>query len=137
VITALPKENPPSVASPAQNPPSVTGNTTAKKPPAVTRNREAKKPMLATGNKGKGGTSQTAKAPTKKATPKPPTVTGYFWREDGAGWELRKTVYDGQKRKQPYVAHLSDSAFAEMKRQHKGAALNDAIARWIAEKDAA
>jgi hypothetical protein len=35
----------------------------------------------------------------------------------------------------PYVAHLSKSAFGELKRQHRGAALEWAIAEWIAEHD--
>jgi hypothetical protein len=53
---------------------------------------------------------------------------------------LRKDVYvtshDGErKRKQPYVAHLSRETFRELKRQHKGAALERAIADWIAEHD--
>lgn len=64
----------------------------------------------------------------------------YHFRKDGAGWECRKDVYvtgnNGErKRKQPYVAHLSREAFAEMKRRHKGAALDRAIADWIAEHD--
>jgi hypothetical protein len=62
------------------------------------------------------------------------------WRKDGAGWELRKTVYiedgTGSKiRKRPYVARMAKAVFQEMKRQHKGAALERAIAEWIAERD--
>jgi hypothetical protein len=78
--------------------------------------------------------------PAQKTTKKPPSVTGYTWRKDGAGWQLRRTVYESddtgiRKRRLPYVAHLSKSAFAEMKRQHQGAALERAIAEWIAEHD--
>jgi len=77
--------------------------------------------------------------PTQKRAAKPPTVTGYHWRQHGAGWDLRKDVYvtsNGvRKRKQPYLAHLSREAFRELKRQHKGAALERAIQRWIAEHD--
>ncbi|MGH9754724.1 MAG: hypothetical protein ACREA2_18255 [Blastocatellia bacterium] len=67
-------------------------------------------------------------------------MTGYTWRKDGAGWELRKSVYDVgdmgiRKRRLPYVAHLSKSAFGELKRQNKGARLEKAIAQWIAERD--
>jgi len=67
-------------------------------------------------------------------------VTGYTWRKDGAGFELRKAVYDVddtgiRKRRLPYVAHLSKSVFQEIKRQHKGAALERAIAQWIADHD--
>ena len=52
---------------------------------------------------------------------------------------MRKAVYVEEngvrKRKQPYVAHLSREAFKELKRQHRGAALEQAIAQWIAEHD--
>jgi hypothetical protein len=96
------------------------------------------------------GTSNPAKALKQrgKAAPKPkgkkgarpPTVNGYSWRKDGAGWQLRKSVYEASgtgttKRRRPYVAHLSKSAFAEMKRHHRGAALKRAIAQWIEEHD--
>ncbi|HEU0177355.1 MAG TPA: hypothetical protein VFV58_24080 [Blastocatellia bacterium] len=78
--------------------------------------------------------------PSQKRGKKPPTVTGYYWRKEGAGWDLRKPVYvtgnNGErKRKQPFVAHLSKSAFGELKRRHRGAALERAIAEWIADHD--
>jgi hypothetical protein len=46
--------------------------------------------------------------------------------QDGAGWQFRKPVYESddtgiRKRRLPYVAHLSKSAFAEMKKANKGA----------------
>ena len=103
--------------------------------PVVTRNSKKIKPSTATGNSEKNKQRKAAPSPRHSRTKKPPTVTGYHWRNDGAGFELRKTVYDGEKRRQPYVAHLSKAAFAEMKTAHKGAALDDAIARWIAERD--
>jgi hypothetical protein len=34
-----------------------------------------------------------------------------------------------------HIAHMSREAFAELKRAHKGAALERAIAQWIAEHD--
>jgi hypothetical protein len=78
--------------------------------------------------------------PSQKAAKKPPSTPGFFFRKNGAGWDLRRDTYvtshDGlRKRKQPYVAHLSREAFAEMKRQYKGAALESAIAQWIAGHD--
>ena len=78
--------------------------------------------------------------PQSSRTQKPPKMTGYTWRRDGSGFELRKAVYDVddtgiKKRKLPYVAHLSKTAFADMKKRHKGAALERAIAEWIAEHD--
>jgi hypothetical protein len=46
------------------------------------------------------------------------------------------TSHDGEKkRKQPYVAHLSREAFSELKRRHKGVALERAIADWIADHE--
>ncbi|HEU0183803.1 MAG TPA: hypothetical protein VFS27_00710, partial [Blastocatellia bacterium] len=71
---------------------------------------------------------------------KPPQPDGYMWRKDGAGWELRRTIYvdDGtgsKVRKRPYVARMAKDVFSEMKRRHKGAALEKAIAAWIAEHD--
>ncbi len=78
--------------------------------------------------------------PTQKKAAKPVTVPGYSWRKNGAGWDLRKDVYvtsnNGEKkRKQVYVAHLSQEAFRELKRQNKGAALERAIQGWIEEHD--
>jgi hypothetical protein len=80
------------------------------------------------------------KKPAGKAAKKPPKTSGFFWRKNGAGWDLRRDTYvtshDGvKKRKQPYVAHMGREEFAEMKRKHKGAALEKAIAQWIAEHD--
>ncbi len=67
-------------------------------------------------------------------------MTGYSWRKDGAEWQLRKSVYESdgsgtQKRRRPYVEHLSKSAFGELKRMHRGAGLERAIAQWIEEHD--
>lgn len=80
------------------------------------------------------------KKPSRKTARKPPKSPGFFWRKNGAGWDLRRDLYvtsnDGvRKRKQPYVAHLSKEAFGGLKRKHKGAALERAIAEWIADHD--
>ena len=130
MITAPPKE-PPSVASPAhiETPSKATASTN----PGTGTAARKKRPENASAGTG----TQTAKRPGKKRVENPPTVAGYSWRDDGAGWQLRRSVTVDGKRKRPYVAHLSRSAFAEMKRRHKGAALNEAIAQWIAEKDVA
>jgi hypothetical protein len=94
---------------------------------------------LITSRKPDTGIKRTRK-PSQKPAKKPPQPSGYQWRRDGSGWELRKAVYDVsdtgiKKRRLPYLAHLSKSAFSEMKRKHRGAALEKAIARWIAEHD--
>jgi hypothetical protein len=79
--------------------------------------------------------------PPSKTAKKPPTVSGYNWKSDSSGFALRKVVYvtdpdTGIKtRKLPRIGHLSKSAFAELKRKHRGAALERAIAEWIAERD--
>ena len=80
------------------------------------------------------------KKPGGKAAKKPSPTPGFFFRKNGAGWDLRRDTYvtshDGEKkRKQPYVAHMSAEAFRELKRQHKGAALERAIAAWIEAHD--
>lgn len=82
---------------------------------------------------------KTAHLPSQRRHAKPPSVPGYYWRKDGAGWELRKDFYVEEtgvrKRESPHVAHLSNSTFEELKRQNKGAALKKAIAQWVAERD--
>jgi len=80
------------------------------------------------------------KSPTRTQAKKPPCAPGFFWRSHGAGWDLRRDTYvtshDGvRKRKQPFIAHLSKTAFAEMKRRHRGAALERAILDWISSHD--
>ena len=40
-----------------------------------------------------------------------------------------------KERKRPYVAHLSKTAFAEMKKRHRGAQLEKAIQQWIRGHD--
>lgn len=75
-----------------------------------------------------------------KAMRKPHQPSGYEWRKNGAGWDLRKVVYvesatSGKKRKRPYLGHLSKTAFAEIKKTNKGAALEKAIAQWIKAHD--
>jgi len=80
------------------------------------------------------------KKPAGKQTKKPPKAPGFFWRKNGAGFDLRRDIYvtshDGErKRKQPFVAHMGAETFRELKRQHKGAALERAVAQWIADRD--
>lgn len=128
-----------SAIAPASGSVSVSGSR-SKSPPTDTR---ISKPAKAREQKAKPaseGTRKKPRLPKEKRRARPPAVTGYTWRKDGAGWELRKSVYvvsdtGIRKRRLPYVAHLSKSAFQEMKRQHKGAALAQAIAQWIEEHD--
>ena len=84
---------------------------------------------------GKARRSQGLKTPASRREEKPPAPAGYHWRSNGSGFELRKTVYLDGKRKQPYIAHLSKEAFQEMKRRHKGPALNEALAEWIEARE--
>jgi len=101
---------------------------------------ETNHPPLVTRNEKTVSRSKLMGKPKQKRTSKPAPVTGYHWRKNGAGWDLRKNVYvtsnDGtKKRKQPYVAHLSREAFQEMKRRHKGASLERAITQWVEDHD--
>jgi len=106
---------------------------------SVTRNNEAANLPKQRVKVAEKRTRKRARMPGQKRQARPPSVTGYYWRKEGAGWDLRKAVYVEEngvrKRKQPYLAHLSKSAFQEMKRRHKGAALEKAIAQWIADHD--
>jgi hypothetical protein len=102
------------------------------KPPAKPSQLTTKRATATSGSK-------TPKLRTKAAK-RPPQPSGFEWRKNGAGWDLRKVVWiddatSGKKRKRPYLGHLSKSAFGELKRKHKGAALERAIAQWIAEHD--
>lgn len=87
-----------------------------------------------------GRQAKAVKKPASKVTKKPLATPGYFFRKNGAGWDLRRDIYvtsnDGEKkRKQPYVAHLSREAFGDLKRKHRGTALERAIAEWIEDHD--
>ena len=78
--------------------------------------------------------------PKGKATKKPYQPSGYEWVRAGAGFDLRKvilvdTATGGKQRKRPYLGHLSKSAFADMKKRHKGKSLDSAISAWIADHD--
>lgn len=123
----------PDLASPDAYTPALGVQTSAPKTArSVTRNEKPAKSSKLMGKR--------TRKPTQKRAAKPPAVSGYHWRRHGAGWDLRKDVYvtshDGvRKRKQPYVAHLSREAFGELKRKHRGAALERAIAQWIADHD--
>jgi hypothetical protein len=109
-----------------------------KNAPADTRISPAVKPSKQKAKPKSEAKPKRARVPKERRRARPPNVTGYTWRRDGSGFELRKTVYDVddtgiKKRRLPYVAHLSKSAFGELKRKHRGAALERAIAEWIAE----
>lgn len=70
----------------------------------------------------------------KKAGKKPPAIPDHTWRSNGAGWDLRGNEYRDGKRKRPYVGHLSKSAYAEMRRKFKGAALDSELQRWAEQQ---
>ncbi len=108
-------------------------------PPVAPAGTGTSKPAKVMKQRGKPASKVTPK-PKQRKSARPPAVSGYSWRKDGAGWQLRKSIYESDgtgttKRRRPYVAHLSKSAFGELKRKHKGAALERAIAEWIAERD--
>jgi hypothetical protein len=57
----------------------------------------------------------------KRKPPKPP---GYYWKNDAAGFQLRRSKDDD------YVGRLSGQKWDEMKRHFKGAALTSEINKW-------
>lgn len=123
----------PSALNLANNSPPVTGRILASQTAPVSR-------LIPTAKRATATSGSKTKKPSQKAVKKPPKSSGYEWRKNGAGWDLRKVVYvesatSGKQRKRPYLRHLSMSAFAEMKRKHRGAALERAIAKWIEEHD--
>jgi hypothetical protein len=76
----------------------------------------------------------TSGKPKEKRAARPSQPSGYEWRKNGAGSDLRKVVWvedatSGKQRKRPYLGRLSKSAFAEMKRQHLLSGYKDVIAR--------
>ena len=106
---------------------------TAPKQAPVSRLNSTPKAPTATGGR------KTPK-PKTKAAKKPHQPSGYEWRREGAGWDLRKVVWvdtatGGRQRKRPYLGHLSRSAFADMKKRHKGKSLDAAISDWICAHD--
>ena len=67
---------------------------------------------------------------------KPPRLGGgFFFRSNGAGWDLRRNVYDGNGvRKQPHISHLSSSKWKEMCAQNRTpAGLKNALREWLFE----
>jgi hypothetical protein len=108
--------------------------------PLVTSHEPEIKPLELMPKRATATGGRRTPKPKTKAAKKPHQPTGYEWRREGAGWDLRKVVWvdtatGGRQRKRPYLGHLSKSAFAEMKRKHRGAALERAIAAWIADHD--
>lgn len=69
------------------------------------------------------------------------TLEGFLFKRDGVGWECRSVVYvedeatKKQKRKRPYLAHLSRTNYEEMKRKNTTAdTLTVALVRWAKAK---
>jgi hypothetical protein len=73
--------------------------------------------------------------PRARSKVKPLSVGDYVWRPDGSGWELRKVITEDGQRKQRYISHLGKAEYQEIKRQHKGQALADALAVWVRERE--
>jgi len=75
------------------------------------------------------------KAPVRRGK-KPPAPDGYHWRAKGAGFELRRDVYENGVRRQPYIAHLSAGELAEMRRNYRSrGAFEMAITEWVRSHD--
>jgi hypothetical protein len=143
-LSATPIAQAKDVANPADSIPQIyqpgEGRDVQTSAPKTPRKKAPASRLISTPKAQTGTGSKRTKKPRDSKAKKPPQPDGYMWRKDGAGWELRKTVYveDGtgsKVRKRPYVARMAKAVFAEMKRKHKGAALERAIAEWIADHD--
>jgi hypothetical protein len=64
----------------------------------------------------------------KKRNNKPPALKAYYWRNDSAGFELRRSRDDD------YVARLSGREWQKMKRNFKGRALTAEVRKWSNQK---
>lgn len=102
---------------------------------SVTRNSEAVTHAKPGNNERRAEDRKRVRAPGGKPGKKPPSIDGFHWRQNGAGWDLRRSVYVDGRRKQPYVAYLSREAFMELKRRHKGRALEAALSDWIRDRE--
>lgn len=102
--------------------------STTTKAVSVARNKSAETEPVVARNK--------TSLPKAQGT-KPTRIKGYAWRANGTGWECRRLWTDATgKRKQTYVAHLSQEAFGKLKRQHRGPAqLAQALTAWISERE--
>jgi hypothetical protein len=61
--------------------------------PFVTRNEAPVKSSPLMTKRRSDGAGKVARKPGQKRSVKPAAVTGYHWRKNGAGWDLRKDVY--------------------------------------------
>lgn len=86
----------------------------------------------ATGTRATAGNG--TRSPQEKA--KPPSIKGGYWKPNSGGWDFVISVSnpDGT-RSRPSLGHLSKAALEEMKREHKGQALADALAQWVKERE--
>ncbi len=123
----------------ARGAPVITSFVASTRPLVVTPDNLTIKPLKQRAMRTTEEKTKRVRMPVAKRVKKPPSVTGYHWRQEGAGWELRKAVYVEEngvrRRKRPYVGHLSQTAFQELKKRHRGAALEKAIAQWIVDHD--
>jgi hypothetical protein len=68
---------------------------------------------------------------------KPPKLSGgYFFRQNGKGWDIRRSVIDENgERKQPYISYLSESNWREMTKANRtDAELRKALTEWLSER---
>lgn len=119
-------------------PPHVSGASSAQVPAAPMTGiaiAQNAKTMTGTGQPVKSGQVLQANAfvaqPKVKQKIRMPTLKGYSWKSDSAGWTLRKRVNG----KLVYVGHLSRSAYDRLKRKHPTPlALKQAIQAWVGEQ---
>jgi hypothetical protein len=74
---------------------------------------------------------------TRKTPPR--LGSGYFFRKNGKGWDLRANVYETddrgeRRRKQRYFGYLSQESWREMSRKNpKQDGLQTALETWVRE----
>jgi hypothetical protein len=60
--------------------------------------------------------------------PKPPSLAvNLEWQLKGTGFDLRRVVYTGRKRRRLYVCHLSQMCWQQMCERHFGDDLAEAL----------
>lgn len=75
-----------------------------------------------------------ASMPGKARTDRPPKIAGYEFFPQSRGFTCREIIGRGSTKKRIYLGFLSGKKWQEMKSQHSGPALRDALKQWIAAK---
>jgi len=62
---------------------------------------------------------------------KPPQLGGNLeWEAKGTGFDLRRVVTTGRKRRRLYICHLNQSRWQQMRAKHSDEALPEVLRQW-------